>query len=144
MNRMRCGIAGAVSVTAIVATLAAQTPAPAPAPSMPRERALVIMRSINTAETEMLKTQKRYVGLPQLVQLDMFALTELQSIRQGAALAPDGGPVPVGSYALRVDSSADGRRYTVSLVGQIRCSTSWFSNESGAIFEGKTIGCDQP
>lgn len=142
MNRRRCGIAGTVCVmAAIAATLAA---AQTPAPSMPRDRALVIMRSINTAETEMLKTKKQYVNLPQLVQLDMFALTELQSVRQGAALAPDGGPIPVGSYALRVDPSADGRRYTVSLVGQIRCSVSWFSNESGAIFEGKTIGCDQP
>ena len=140
MNRMRCGMAGTVCVTAIVATLAAQTPAP----SMPRDRALVLMRSISAAETEMLKTKKQYVGLPQLVQLDMFALNELQSVRQGAVLAPDGGPVPVGSYALRVDPSADGRRYTVSLVGQIRCSTSWFSNESGAIFEGKAIDCDQP
>ena len=134
-------IAGTVGVvTAVVTALASQTPPP----SMPRERALLIIRSINTAEVEMLKTQKQYVGLPQLVQLDMFALTELQSVRQGAALAPDGGPVPVGSYALRVDPSASGRRYTVSLVGQIRCSASWFSNEGGAIFEGKAIGCDQP
>ena len=141
MDRMLCGIAGTVCVmAALVATLAAQTPAP----SMPRERALLIIRTINTAEVEMLKTRKQYVGLPQLVQLDMFALTDLQSVKQGAALAPDGGPIPVGSYALRVDPSADGRRYTVSLVGQIRCSASWFSNESGAIFEGKAIGCDQP
>ena len=40
--------------------------------------------------------------------------------------------------------SADIRRYTVSLVGQIRCSTTWFSNEGAVIFEGKAIGCDQP
>jgi hypothetical protein len=138
MNRTFAAIAGTICVTA--AMIAAQ----APPPSMPRDRALLIVRTINTAQAEVLKTQKRYVTLPQLAQEAVFTLPELQSVRQGTVLAPDGGPIPVGSYALRVDPSADGRRYTVALVGQIRCSTSWFSNESGAIFEGKPIGCDQP
>jgi hypothetical protein len=141
MNRTFGAIVGTVGVTAaLVAAVAAQTPAP----SMPRDRALLIVRSINTAQAEVLKTQKRYVALPQLAQEAVFTLPELQSVRQGTILAPDGGPIPVGSYALRVDPSADGRRYTVALVGQNRCSISWFSNESGAIFEGKALGCDQP
>ena len=141
MNRTACAIAGTVCMAAaIAANLAGQTQAP----SMPRDRALLIVRSINTAQADMLKAQKRYFGLPQLVQSAVFTLPELQSVQQGAAVAPDGGPIPVGSYALRVDPSADGRRYTVALVGQMRCSISWFSNEGGAIFEGKAIGCDQP
>jgi hypothetical protein len=141
MTRLVYAFAGTVCGTAaLVAALTAQ----AQAPSMPRDRALAIIRTINTAQAEVLKTEKKYVGLPQLAQQAVFALPELQSVKQGTALAPDGGPIPVGSYALRVDPAADGRRYTVALVGQIRCSTSWFSNESGAIFEGKPIGCDQP
>jgi hypothetical protein len=139
MARTICAAAGCVCVTTIAAAaFAMQTPAP----SMPREHALVILRSINTAEAESARTQKQYVGLAQLVQHALFTLPELQSVRQAANLAPDGGPVPVGSYALRVEPSATGRRYAVSLVGEMPCSTSWFSNDGGVIYEGKAIGCD--
>ena len=141
MNRPDRAIAAGVwaAMAIAAAALAAQTPAP----SMPREQALLILRSINTAEAEVSRTEKQYVGLPKLVQHAVFTLPELQSLRQGAALAPDGGPIPVGSYALRVDPSASGRRYTVSLVGEMPCSISWFSNERGTIYEGKAIGCDE-
>src|SRR5262245_15747673 len=123
---------------------AAQTPAPAaqPSPGMPRERALLLLRSIHTAEADLLKTEKRYVGLPQLVGHDLFMLPELQPVRQGVAMAPDGGPIPYGNYALRVDPSASGRRYTVLLAGDAKCSTSWLTNETGVIHEGRPTGCD--
>jgi hypothetical protein len=139
MIRTVCAMASAVlAATAVVAAVVTQTPPP----SMPREHALLIMRSINTAQAEILKTEKQYVALPQLVQHAMFTLPELQSVRQGATMAPDGGPIPIGSYALRVDPSVSGRRYAVSLLGENRCSTSWFSNEGGVVFEGTAIGCE--
>ena len=38
-------------------------------------------------------------------------------MKQSVALAPDGGPIPVGSYTLRVEP-ADGKRYFVTLDGR--------------------------
>ena len=109
---------------------------------MPRQRALLILRSINTAEAEVVRKEKRYVGLPQLVQEAVFLLPELQGMKQSVALAPDGGPIPVGSYTLRVEPADSGKRYFVTLTTDVPCATSWFTGESGVIYEGKAIGCE--
>jgi hypothetical protein len=122
--------------TAMAAGVAMQ----APPTDLPPAQALLIVRTINSAQAEVLKTQKRYVALPQLVQEQVFELPELQVVRQGAGLAPDGGPVPIGSYSLRVDPSATGKRYTLSLTSGAAGAASYFSNESGLIFEGHPLG----
>jgi len=125
--------------TAIAAAMAMQA---APA-DLPRAQALLILRTINSTQREVLETQKRYVGLPQLVQEQVFSLPELQVVRGGAGLAPDGGPIPIGSYSLRVDPSSTGKRYTVALTSGAPGAMSYFSNDSGVIFEGKPVTSDQ-
>jgi len=125
--------------TAMAAGVAMQT-----APTdLPQSQALLILRSINSTQAEVLKTQKRFVALPQLVQEQVFSLPELQVVRGGAGLAPDGGPIPIGSYSLRVDPSSTGKRYTVALTSGAPGAPSYFSNESGLIYEGKVIPPDQ-
>jgi hypothetical protein len=108
---------------------------------MPHERALLILRAINSAQAEAVRKEKRYVALPRLSQESAFLLPELQGMKQGVALAPDGGPIPVGSYTLRVEPSDSGKRYFVTLTTEAPCALSWFTGESGVIYEGRATGC---
>ncbi len=44
-------------------------------------------------------------------------------------------------YKLSVLVSGDGKRYHLALVPVSECSVAFFSNESGLIYTGKTLGC---
>lgn len=140
MGRAGWMMTGLLCASTAIATGAAIQTTPA---DLPRSQALLILRTVNSTQAEVLKTQKRYVALPALVQEQVFALPELQVVRGGAGLAPDGGPIPIGSYSLRVDPSSTGKRYTVALISAAAGATSYFSNESGLIYEAKPLSPDQ-
>lgn len=99
------------------------------------KKALRIMRALNTAQAELLRNSRSYGTLNEL-----SASAAFQSI--GESLTPkDSYSAGVADYQLSVITTADKSRYEARLVSDERCTVALFTNETGIIYAGKSLGC---
>jgi hypothetical protein len=105
--------------------------------------ALNFIRLVNTAQRAFLHAHGRYATIAELVKLEQQ--------ERGAQGLPQGtGPLqtanvqsePVAGFHFRFIIASDGSAYELSLteVG-VPCGLSLFSNESGVLYQGKTLDC---
>lgn len=114
-----------------------------------RMLAVHAVRVINTAEAIYRQEQGRYASWEEL-----YGSSALESASQRFRSTPMGNRVPVPTLApgtevipgfeLRLVVKPDGSGYNLSLrdIQQRNCGSSFFSDDSGLIDEGKNIGCE--
>ena len=74
---------------------------------------------------------------------DVIDLGQLDRTKPGIVLN-DGNSGTVKDYQLSVVTSSDGRHYQISLRPGAGCGVSFFTNESGVIYQGQALGCPAP
>jgi hypothetical protein len=100
--------------------------------------AVNVVRTLNTAEMEYRHSHDRYAGLEQLKSSD-----EWPKVVEGMKRFTNQENVEfVAGYDTSVIADAEGKTYHISVKPKSdMCQSSFFSDESGLIFEGKVIDC---
>lgn len=113
-----------------------QNPAQPPVadPLSPNE-ALELVRLLNTAQAESWLTSSSYQARANLLKHRLVSRQSMPVVVQDDTLGE------IRGYKLSVLVSGDGKRYHLALVPVSGCSVAFFSNESGLIYTGKTLGC---
>jgi len=94
------------------------------------QRALGMLRRINTMEAEAFGTKKAYVAADELLHPDSDINVDSVSVT-----------TPIRTLLFVI--SKDQKHYQVALLGNDRaCEQDYFSNESGIIYAGKALGCE--
>ena len=101
-------------------------------------QALSLVRTINTVQAIIKRSRSNYGSLQDVVKPE-FQLDKSLSI-----ISSDGSSAIVKDYRLSLVASADGQHYQISLHPISGCGVSFFTNESGVIYQGKALGCPTP
>ena len=101
-------------------------------------QALSLVRTINTVQAIIKRSRSNYGSLQDVVKPE-FQLDKSLSI-----ISSDGSSATVKDYRLSLVESADGQHYQISLHPISGCGVSFFTNESGVIYQGKALGCPTP
>jgi hypothetical protein len=108
--------------------------------------AVNVVRLINTAENVEYRKSGKYLGWPELAKSPSFERAKVLFARSnmsvGDANISGEGPILIG-WKLRMSVSADGKNYLLSLGPEENksCDSSFFTNETGMIQEGRGLGC---
>lgn len=123
------------------AVLIAQPPAQDHAPTglhESRVAAVNVVRTLNTAEMEYRHSHNRYAGLEELKSSDEWPKT----VERMKRFTSQENVEFVAGYDSSVIVDAQGKTYRISVKPKTdKCQSSFFSDESGLIFEGKVIDC---
>lgn len=105
--------------------------------------ALNFVRLVNAGERTFLHAHGRYATIAELVKLEQQERsTQGQSVGTGPLETASLESEPVAGFHFRFIIASDGSAYEMSLTEMgVPCGLSLFSNESGALFEGKTLDC---
>jgi hypothetical protein len=107
--------------------------------------ALELVRLINNAELDQRMSAGKYVSFSKLVELGYLERVESDTIGPfvsvlGIEVKHETEPLPGWTLALIV--SSDGESYSLSLGEQKKkCGLSFFSDNRGAIYQGKAVNC---
>jgi hypothetical protein len=94
------------------------------------QRALSMLRRINTMEAEAFGTKKAYVAADELLHPNFD-------------IKVDSVFVTTPDRTLLLVISKDQKHYQAALLGNDKvCAQDYFSNESGIIYAGKALGCE--
>lgn len=110
-----------------------------------RISALNFVRMVNAAERNFLHAHGRYATVAELVKSEQQEQSTQESSQDlsplpGANLQADSEPIP--GFHFRFIIASDGSAYELSLTERgVPCGLTLFSNESGALYEGKTVEC---
>jgi hypothetical protein len=128
----------------IVSTVAvvAQTPKPTP------ERVLAVnaLRVLNTAEVNYAHDAGHFGTWDDLRPIVAKWKTQAVKGTWGDAiqsLNTDSSDDPLPGWKLRITVAADGKHYTLSLHKDQQCDTNGFSDDSGVIYLGASLGCEK-
>ena len=102
------------------------------------KQALSLVRTINTVQAIIKRSRSNYGSLQDVVKPE-FQLDKSLSI-----ISSDGSSATVKDYRLSLVASVDGQHYQISLHPISGCGVSFFTNESGVIYQGKALGCPTP
>jgi len=107
-----------------------------------RASALNFVRMVNAAERNFLHAHGRYATITELVKSEQLPSTQgsQPGLLQGANLQSDSEPIT--GFHFRFIIASDGSAYELSLTeNSVPCGLTLFSNESGALYQGKTLEC---
>ena len=103
-----------------------------------RRAALGEVRALNTAEMRYRSSHDRFAGLEELKSSDDWKQTIERAKYTGAE-----GPEFLASFDTSVIADAQGKTYRISVKPKSdKCQSSFFSDESGVIFDGKAFDCE--
>ncbi|MFZ0211256.1 MAG: hypothetical protein WBE20_14225 [Candidatus Acidiferrales bacterium] len=151
MNRIRVFsvavlVAGALACAAFAIAQSQANSARVPELAVERTRdsrliGVKVVRLLNTAEMNYRSAHGAYADWDELYRSGEFA--ETQKHPAFAGLGVSAGPEVVPGWNLTMIASADRRSYELSLrnVDDKECRFSFFTDESGLIYEGDVIGC---
>jgi hypothetical protein len=98
------------------------------------DEALKLIRAINTAEADLFSKSRSYAPLEDLLKHPFLQ-------RRPAAISQfDSSAGTLKNYKLTVVVSG-GQHYEASLLPLTDCDAAFFTNESGIIYSGRSIGC---
>jgi len=110
-----------------------------------RISALNFVKMVNTAEREFLQLHGRYASLPELTksgQASQNTQAASQDVPELQSMDLQSQSEPLAGFHLRFIIASDGSEYELSLTETSRaCGFTWFSNESGALYQAKTLTC---
>ena len=110
-----------------------------------RISALNFVKMVNTAEREFLQLHGRYATFPELTksgQGKQNTQAASQDVRGLQSMDLQSQSEPLAGFHLRFIIASDGSEYELSLTETSRaCGFTWFSNESGALYQAKTLTC---
>ncbi len=137
-TRSIVGVAAFVLLMAFV-ILPARSGADQSSNQLSAHEALELVRTINTAELEMVMTRGAYHSLEDLLQSRFFENREIVPTLKDIYTAT------VKDYKLSIVTFAEGKQYVVSLVptGEPQCRPALFSDQVGVIYPGKSLGCPE-
>jgi hypothetical protein len=101
------------------------------------KQALALVRTLNSSEATMKLKDSSYGSLRDVMKLERL------DQRYGFDWV-DNSSATVKDYRLSVVTAADGKHYQISLHPSSGCGVSFFSNESGVIYQGNALGCSTP
>ena len=119
----------AIAILVTAAALSAQ-----PSGDDQRRAAIVLMRTINTAEHVVKSQDGRFVHLAELLEHPAMG-------RVKPDIRVSGGLVTHQGATVRLALSSDGTQYQVSVVPGETCGWAAFSDEGGLIYTGKVLDC---
>jgi hypothetical protein len=96
---------------------------------------LILMRIVNTVETEYRNGDGRYRTLERVLLHPQLAGIRFESVPINA------GAYRVRQYRFSLIMAADAGSYQLALAPIEGCAQAWFSDQSGAIYSGRQIGC---
>ena len=102
------------------------------------KEALSLIRTMNSIEHSFKMKSSSFGSLEDLIKFDPLDLT-----KPGIVLSDDNSGT-LKDYQLSVVASSDGRHYQISLRPGSGCGASFFTNESGVIYQGQALGCPAP
>ncbi len=131
MRSLSFVLIAAVATILIVSTvLKGEAAKPGISDEVHDQRALGMLRRINTMEAEAFGTKKAYVAADEL-------------LHQDSDIKVDSVSVTTPDRTLLLVVSKDQKHYQASLLGNDKaCAQDYFSNESGIIYAGKALGCE--
>lgn len=100
--------------------------------------ALSLIRTMNSTEHSFKMKNSSFGSLE-----DVIKYGQLDRTKPGIVLS-DGNSGTLRDYQLSVVASGDGRHYQISLRPSSGCGISFFTNESGVIYQGQALGCPAP
>jgi hypothetical protein len=130
-------VSAVFTLTAVVGALALSNGQEDPARLSPKE-ALGLIRTMNSTEHSFKMKSSSFGCLE-----DVIELGQLDRTKPGIVLN-DVNSGTVKDYQLSVVTSSDGRHYQISLRPGAGCGVSFFTNESGVIYQGQALGCPAP
>jgi hypothetical protein len=98
------------------------------------KRALNLVRTLNSAEATLKAKVSAYGSLQDLMKLERLDQS------YGFEWV-DNSSAGVKDYRVSVVAAADGKHYQISMHPSSGCGVSFFSNESGVIYQGNALGC---
>lgn len=117
---------------------------PAESEKQANDKAAVV-RLLSFAETTYFQSHGRYATFAELVQSGQIQQGALQSSADARAfrlLNLQSDSQPIAGFVLSVVVASDGRTYHLSLKQlDETCGLGWFSDETGALYEGKRVDC---
>jgi type II secretory pathway pseudopilin PulG len=99
--------------------------------------ALALVRSLNSRQATFKLSHSTYGSLQDVVMLGH--LDKSFSITSG-----DSSSATVNDYRVSIVVSSDGLHYQLSMHPDSGCGASFFTNESGVIYQGSALGCPMP
>ena len=127
-------------VIMIAATLAATAQTPAPTPE--RVLAVQVLRALNTAEFNYAHEAGHFGTWDDLRPIIAKWKARDPKRTWGDALQSDSSGDPLPGWKLRVMVAADGQHYTLSLHKDRQCDVNGFSDDTGVIYLGTSLGCE--
>jgi hypothetical protein len=128
-------VSAVFTLTAVVGALALSNGQEDPARLSSKE-ALGLIRTMNSTEHSFKMKSSSFGSLEDVIKLG-------QLDKHGIVLS-DGNSGIIKDYQLSVVTSSDGRHYQISLRPGAGCGVSFFTNESGVIYQGQALGCPAP
>ena len=98
------------------------------------KQALSLVRTLNSTEATIKWSRSNYGSLQDVIKLGELGGT--LSITAG-----DSSSATIKDYQLSVVLSSDSQHYQISVHPSRGCGPSFFTNESGVIYQGAALGC---
>ena len=128
----------------IFAAIAATAQVPAPTPE--RTLAVQVLRALNTAEVNYAHDAGHFGtwdDLRPVVAKWKSAATKGTWGEALQSLNTDSSDDPLPGWKLRVMPAADGKHYTLSMHKDQQCDVNGFSDDTGVIYLGTSLGCEK-
>jgi hypothetical protein len=127
----------ALGIGLLCAVDAGASQEPGKAASDPGWETVRILRVVNTVEAQLGRTDGAYRPLGAVLASSMF-----KEAFPGAS-ASDSATVAVGRRTLILVTSEDQKHYQAMVAPADECGVSTFTNETGLIYSGRALGCDE-
>jgi hypothetical protein len=101
------------------------------------KQALALVRTLSSTEATLKGMGSGYGSLK-----DALKLGQLE--KSFSIVAIDNSSATVKDYRISVAATADGKHFQISLHPASGCGVSFFTNESGVIYQGIALGCPAP
>jgi len=99
------------------------------------KQALALIRTTNSTEHTIKFKTSSFGSLEDVIKLSQL---------DRDLVLNDSSSATVKDYRLAIVASPDGQHYQVSLHPISGCGASFFTNESGVIYQGNALGCSTP
>jgi hypothetical protein len=101
------------------------------------KQALALVRTVSSTEASLKYKASGYGSLHDVIEL-------AQLDKSWPLVSLDSSSATVKDYRIAVMVAADGQHFQVSMHPTTGCGVSFFTNESGVIYQGLALGCPTP
>jgi hypothetical protein len=122
----------------LVAPVGGNGQAPPAAANDNLHEAVVILRVVNTVQAQLSRLAGTYGSLAQVLAAPMFKEQFSSPSRIDSATAA------IGKRTLVLVASEDQKHYQAMVTPTDKCAVIVFTNETGLIYSGRALGCEQP